>query len=68
MSYCKNAQKKYIISYKTSVGEDMKCNVLTSVLYYIALYLFFFNLHKLVLSTTKVLYFQKSPVVGTLQK
>ena len=33
-----------------------------------ALYLFFFNFPKSLLSTNKVLYLQKQPLVGTLQK
>ena len=27
MGYCKHEQKKYIVCYKTSVGQDMQYNV-----------------------------------------
>ena len=64
VGYCKYEQKKYIVSYKTSVGY-----VLTGVCI-IALYLccFFINFQKLLLSTNEGIYLQKLPLVGILQK
>ena len=37
-------------------------------IYYCILFLFFFNFHKLLCSSNEVLYLQKQPLVGTLQK
>ena len=45
------------------------CNTTLTGVYIIALYLcVFFIFHKLLLSTNEVLYLQKQPLVGTLQK
>ena len=65
--YCKYEQKKYIVSYKTSVSWI--CNTtLTGVMLLHYIYIYIFNFHKLLLSTNEVLYLQKQPLVGTLQK
>ena len=45
----------------------MQYNVNGRIHYYIV-FMFFFYFHKLLLSTNKVLYLQKQPLVGTLQK
>ena len=53
----------------TKLAQGRICNTLsTSVLYHCIIFSFFFNFRKLVLSTNKVLYLLKQPLVGTLQK
>ena len=65
MCYCKHEQKKYVVSYKTSEGQDMQCNVNGRICYCI---IFIFFLIFITLSTNEVLYLQKQALVGTLQK
>ena len=51
------------------LAQIRMCNTTLTSVYIIALYLcFFFNFHKLLLSTNEKLYLQKQPLVGTLQK
>ena len=54
----------------TKLAQGRICNTTLTGVYIIALYLFFcfFNFHKLLLSTNEVLYLQKQPLLGTLQK
>ena len=53
----------------TKLAKGRLCNTTLTGVYITALYLcfFFFNSHKLLLSTKEVLYLQKLPLVGTLQ-
>ena len=52
----------------TKLAKGRICSATLMDVYVIALYLYFFNFHKLLLSTSEVLYLQKQALVGTLQK
>ena len=41
MSYCKHVQKKYVVSYKTSVRQYMEYNVNVRTILYCIIFMFF---------------------------
>ena len=72
MGYCKDEQKKYIVSYKTSSGQDMQYNVdVDAYIFLHYIYFFFFNFHELLLSifiiftnTAAGRYFKKTTIIN----